>query len=148
MDPFANFFLNRAWIGSRIDETKAVHRTFKYKKRINHTYLQMLPILFERLPRTAGELKVSPFARDSRHSAFQKSPSTLDLDTEQINSFAIEWLHRIPDEDTHAGVLIISGQCLMYTKWQQRDCDRRYWPQFLRCNRYFFWMIQWEQEER
>lgn len=50
----------------------------------------------------------------------------LDLDTVQINSFAIEWPRWIPDEDMHAGVLIISSQHLMHAKQLQREYDRRY----------------------
>lgn len=72
----------------------------------------------------------------------------LDLDTRRINSFAIEWVHRIRDEDMRAGVLIISGQYLMYAKWQRRDRDQRYRPQFPHRNRHFFRMIQWKQEDR
>ena len=54
----------------------------------------------------------------------------LDLDNGQINSFAIEWPRWIPDEDMHAGVLIISSQYLMHAKQLQRDYDRRYYSKF------------------
>lgn len=60
----------------------------------------------------------------------------LDLDIPRINSFAIEWLRWLPDEDMHAGVLITSSQYLTYTKWLQRDYDRRFaLPKILPCDR-------------
>lgn len=60
----------------------------------------------------------------------------LDLDIPRINSFAIEWLRCFPDEDMHAGVLVTCSRYLTYTKWLQRDYDRRYvLPKILRCDR-------------
>lgn len=73
----------------------------------------------------------------------------LDLDTTQINSFAIEWPRRIRDEDMYARRCThYLGQYLMYTERQRRDRDRRYWTQFCIAIGNFFRLLEWKPADQ